>query len=202
MCKARRACGKADSTLRSSRAVPHPSTNRALRRLTSEVGRDPVHSTRYGRQRNYYRPYVILQALPSGRLAASWQQQRCTRTHTHIRTHTPTATRTHAQTRLARTSSSVQGRCAGKRLGFFRTRDSPRSPAQINGPIPQTPDSRTSSGPKTREVESASLADMVRVRRGGVSRGGRAHEREKTLSKLPDTDEFLVALQGNVWQWE
>ena len=43
---------KADSTLRSSRAVPHPSTNRALRRLTSEVRRDPVHSTRYGRQRN------------------------------------------------------------------------------------------------------------------------------------------------------
>ena len=42
---------KASSTLRSSRAVPHPSTNRALRRLTSEVGRDPVHSTRYGRQR-------------------------------------------------------------------------------------------------------------------------------------------------------
>ncbi len=42
---------KADSTLRSSRAVPHPSTNRALCRLTSEVGRDPVHSTRYGRQR-------------------------------------------------------------------------------------------------------------------------------------------------------
>ena len=41
---------KAGSTLRSSRAVPHPSTNRALRRLTSEVGRDPVHSTRYGRQ--------------------------------------------------------------------------------------------------------------------------------------------------------
>ena len=30
---------------------PHSSTNRALRRLTSEVGRDPVHSTRYGRQR-------------------------------------------------------------------------------------------------------------------------------------------------------
>ena len=40
---------KAGSTLRSSRAVPHPSTNRALRRL--EVGRDPVHSTRCGRQR-------------------------------------------------------------------------------------------------------------------------------------------------------
>ena len=43
---------KADSTLRSSQAVPHPSTNRALRRLTSEVGRDPVYSTRYGRQRS------------------------------------------------------------------------------------------------------------------------------------------------------
>ena len=28
---------KADSTLRSSQAVPHPSTNRALCRLTSEV---------------------------------------------------------------------------------------------------------------------------------------------------------------------
>ena len=45
---------KASSTLRSSRAVPHPSTNRALRRLTSEVRRDPVHSTRYGRQRTSY----------------------------------------------------------------------------------------------------------------------------------------------------
>ena len=44
---------KADSTLRSSRAVPHPSTDRALRRLTSEVRRDPVHSTRYGRQRSH-----------------------------------------------------------------------------------------------------------------------------------------------------
>ena len=43
---------KADSTLRCSQAVPHPSTNRALRRLTSEVGRDPVYSTRYGRRRN------------------------------------------------------------------------------------------------------------------------------------------------------
>ena len=42
---------KADSTLRSSQAVPHPSTDRALRRLTSEVERDPVHSTWYGRQR-------------------------------------------------------------------------------------------------------------------------------------------------------
>ena len=46
---------KADSTQRSSQAVPHPSTNWALRRLTSEVGRDPVHSTRYGRQRQHSR---------------------------------------------------------------------------------------------------------------------------------------------------
>ena len=43
--------GKADSTLRSSQAVPHPSTNRVLCHLTSEVERDAVHSTRYGRQR-------------------------------------------------------------------------------------------------------------------------------------------------------
>ena len=42
---------KADRTLRSSRAVPHPSTDRALCRLISEVGREPAHSTQYGRQR-------------------------------------------------------------------------------------------------------------------------------------------------------
>ena len=42
---------QAGSTLRSSGAVPDPSTNRILRRFTAEVGRDPVHSTRYGRQR-------------------------------------------------------------------------------------------------------------------------------------------------------
>ena len=42
---------KAGSTLRCSQAVPLPSINRALCRLTSEVERDPVHSTRYGRQR-------------------------------------------------------------------------------------------------------------------------------------------------------
>ena len=45
-------CKKASSTLRDSRAVPHPSTNRALRRLTAEFGRDPVLSTRYGRWRH------------------------------------------------------------------------------------------------------------------------------------------------------
>lgn len=35
---------KAVSTLKGSQAVPDPSTNRALHRLTSEFGRDPVHS--------------------------------------------------------------------------------------------------------------------------------------------------------------
>ena len=45
---------KANSTLRASRAVPHPSTDRALRRLTLEVRRDPVYSTRYGRQQFEY----------------------------------------------------------------------------------------------------------------------------------------------------
>ena len=45
------AAKKAYSTQRSSQAVPHPSTNRALCCLTSDVERDPVHSTRYGRQR-------------------------------------------------------------------------------------------------------------------------------------------------------
>ena len=47
---------KADSTLRSSQAVPHPSTNRALCCLTSEVERDPVHSTWYGRRRETVSP--------------------------------------------------------------------------------------------------------------------------------------------------
>ena len=42
---------KASSTPRDSQAVPHPSTNRALRCLTAEFGRDPVFSTRYGRWR-------------------------------------------------------------------------------------------------------------------------------------------------------
>ena len=45
-------CSCASCCICSSRAVPHPSTNRALRRLTSEVRRDPVHSTRYGRWRH------------------------------------------------------------------------------------------------------------------------------------------------------
>ena len=41
---------RADSTLGTSQAVPHPSTIRALCHLTSEVGRDPVYLTQYGRQ--------------------------------------------------------------------------------------------------------------------------------------------------------
>ena len=45
---------KAGSTLRCPQAVPHPSTNRALCCLTSEVGRDPVYSTRYGRRRQFF----------------------------------------------------------------------------------------------------------------------------------------------------
>ena len=40
---------KASSTQMASQAVPHPSTDRALRRLTSEFGRDLVYSSRYGR---------------------------------------------------------------------------------------------------------------------------------------------------------
>ena len=42
---------KANGTRRASQAVPHPSTDRALRRLTSEFGWDRVHSTQYGRWR-------------------------------------------------------------------------------------------------------------------------------------------------------
>ena len=44
---------KANSTLRASRAVPHPSTDRAFRRLTSEFGWDRVYSTKYGRWRRH-----------------------------------------------------------------------------------------------------------------------------------------------------
>ncbi len=43
--------GKRLSSTRVSRAVPHLSTNRALSRLTSEFGWDPVHLAQYGRQR-------------------------------------------------------------------------------------------------------------------------------------------------------
>ena len=42
---------KASSTLRASQAVPHPSTDRALQRLTCKCGRDCVYSLGYGRWR-------------------------------------------------------------------------------------------------------------------------------------------------------
>ena len=45
---------KAGSTRRASQAVPHPSTDRALRQLTAEFGRDPVYLSRYGRRREHY----------------------------------------------------------------------------------------------------------------------------------------------------
>ena len=44
-----------------SQAVSHPSTNQALRCLTSVIGREPVHSTWYGRSRLSYNTnlYII-----------------------------------------------------------------------------------------------------------------------------------------------
>ena len=45
-----KAKNNADNT-RDSQAVPHPSTNRAQRCLTWQIGRDAVLSTWYGRQR-------------------------------------------------------------------------------------------------------------------------------------------------------
>ena len=47
---------RANSTRRASRAVPHPSTDRAFRRLTSEFGWDRVYSTKYGRWRKQLLP--------------------------------------------------------------------------------------------------------------------------------------------------
>ena len=47
-----RATQKASGTRRASQAVPHPSTDRALRCLTSEFGWDRVHSSQYGRWQN------------------------------------------------------------------------------------------------------------------------------------------------------
>ena len=46
---------KANGTRRASQAVPHPSTDRALRCLTSEFGWDRVHSSQYGRWRRISR---------------------------------------------------------------------------------------------------------------------------------------------------
>ncbi len=63
-------CAKAGSTLRSSRAPPHLSTNQALRRVTSEVGRDPVRSRRCGRQR------FRVAGAPRERFVAQWGRRR------------------------------------------------------------------------------------------------------------------------------
>ena len=70
-------CGgaKAGSTLRSSQAVPHPSTNRALCRLTSEVERDPVHSTRYGRQ--HLPAPVVVSVVSVGRKKGNGRAAEC-----------------------------------------------------------------------------------------------------------------------------
>jgi hypothetical protein len=58
---------KANSTLRASRAVPHPSTDRAFRRLTSEFGWDRVCSTKYGRWRMLTTKHRRLHGIPSER---------------------------------------------------------------------------------------------------------------------------------------
>ena len=68
---------KADSTLRSSQAVPHPSTSRALCCLTSEVERDPVHSTRYGRRRQEWRQLAQNAKQHSGHKAERSQSYKC-----------------------------------------------------------------------------------------------------------------------------
>ena len=51
---------KADSTRRSSQAVPHPSTNRALCRLTSEVRRDPVFAATVWPSAKALRAFTII----------------------------------------------------------------------------------------------------------------------------------------------
>ena len=79
----RRRSQKADSTRRSSQAVPHPSTNRALCRLTSEVRRDPVHSTRYGRQRLYCCPWPHIFEWPFTGESVRTINKRHTITHNH-----------------------------------------------------------------------------------------------------------------------
>ena len=59
---------KAGSTRMASETVPHSPTDRALLRLTSEFGRDPVHSTWYGRQHGWWRPALVPSRRP-GRAA-------------------------------------------------------------------------------------------------------------------------------------
>ena len=65
---------KASSTLRTSRAVTHPSTIRAFRRLTSEFGWDPVFSTQYGRWQRLVPPTTCHTPLNPGleKIASRW----------------------------------------------------------------------------------------------------------------------------------
>ena len=113
--------GNAGSTLRSSQAVPHPSTNRALCRLTSEVRRDPVHSTWYGRQRFPFKGVTapnnskqLLTRQHMGRYHTHADRRphthahahRHTHTHAHTRTHTHTHAQTHTRTQAAHTRTA------------------------------------------------------------------------------------------------
>ena len=101
----------ADSTLRSSRAVSHPSPNRILRRVISEVGSDPVHSTRYGRQRTPFscaptfelnvhesQPDTHSPKLTNQHTHTHTSNNTHTQAHTHTQTHTHTHTHTHTNT--------------------------------------------------------------------------------------------------------
>ena len=90
---------KADCTRRSSQAVPHPSTNRALCRLTSEVRRDPVHSTRYGRQRGFGLPAKSFNENAPG--CTQTCRHTCTHRHTHTHTGKHAYTSTSTQYMLA-----------------------------------------------------------------------------------------------------
>ena len=73
---------KANGTRRASQAVPHPSTDRALRRLTSEFGWDRVCSTQYGRWRRNqpaeWQERVVLLAASSDSQKLHWRSRtRC-----------------------------------------------------------------------------------------------------------------------------
>ena len=64
---------KADNSLKASRAVPHPSTDWALRRLTSDVGRDPMHSTRYHQRMLCISNVSFVRCSAERCRAATWQ---------------------------------------------------------------------------------------------------------------------------------
>ena len=64
---------KTDNTLWSSQTVCHPGTSQALRRLTTEAGRDPVRSSRYGSQRGLatlFQRWVLLPRASAQRTGA------------------------------------------------------------------------------------------------------------------------------------